>query len=272
MKLSKKYAYPYIVWIIIMIIVPVFLVFYYSITAKDNGFTLDNYAKFFSKNDLLILYKSFKLAFITTVITLLLGYPLAYIISHIRVKYQSMTLLLFIMPMWINMLLRTYAWQVILSRNGVLNGILAFLNLGQLDLLYTETAVIIGMVYNFIPFMVLPIYTSILKVDKSLIDAANDLGANKLKVFIKVILPLTVPGIITGIIMVFLPAVSSFTIPKLLGGGDYLLIGSYIEQQFISTYNWNFGSAISMVIMFFILLSIFVMKYIDKDSKGALPW
>lgn len=277
---TKRLSYPYIVWISIMIIIPMLLIFLYSIIDPSDGnpmafrFTLSNYINFFDPIYTSTLVRSLWIAALSTLVCLLLGYPLAWIISQFKVERQSSILLLFIMPMWINMLLRTYAWITILGKNGILNSILAIFNIGPFDFMYTDFAVILGMVYNFLPFMVLPIYTSITKVDKNLIDAARDLGANSKQVFTRVVFPLTLPGVITGIIMVFLPAVSTFVIPQLLGGGQYMMIGNLIEKQFLLTGNWYFGSALSMVLMLFILLSIWLMKKFDSGDQagGALPW
>ena len=271
----KKLSYPYIVWMAIMIVLPMSLIFLYSVTLPGDGgplsfnFTAENYTRFFDPIYIDTLLKSIWVAFISTVICLILGYPLAYIIAQKPVSRQSTMLLLFLMPMWINMLLRTYAWLTILGKNGLLNTVLEMLGLPVIDILYTDFAVYLGNIYNFLPFMVLPIYTAILKVDKNLIDAAADLGATKIETFRKVIFPLTLPGVVTGIIMVFLPAVSSFVIPKILGGGQYTMIGNLIEKQFIGTGDWNFGSTLSMVLMVLILLSIWVMKKFDSDMGGG---
>lgn len=281
----KSLVYPYITWITIMIVVPFLLIFIYSVTESRTGpatlkFTLKHYKDFFTSTNLNVLYKSIILAFQTTIYCLILGYPIAWIISKVSKGRQSTLILFFILPMWINMLLRTYAWQIILGRNGILSLILKYpLELFGADfhgLLYTDTAVIIGMIYNFLPFMVLPIYTSLTNIDKSLIDAASDLGASTKETFLKVIFPLSVPGVITGIIMVFLPSVSSFAIPRLLGGGQYILIGNLIEKQFYLLGNWNFGSAISVILMILILLSMRIMKTkedVKTDGGGmGLPW
>lgn len=277
---TKRLSYPYIVWISIMIIIPMILIFLYSIIDPSDGnpmafrFTLENYVNFFNPIYLATLWRSLEVAAVSTICCLVLGYPLAWIIAQCSPKKQSSILLLFILPMWINMLLRTYAWIAILGKNGILNNILGRFNLGPIDIMYTDFAVILGMVYNFLPFMVLPIYTAITKVDKNLIDAARDLGANSKQVFTRVVFPLTLPGIITGVIMVFLPAISTFVIPQLLGGGQYMMIGNLIEKQFLLTGNWYFGSSLSMILMLFILLSIWLMKKFDSDGQagGALPW
>ena len=277
---TKRLSYPYIVWISIIIIIPMLLIFLYSVIDPSDGnpmafrFTINNYTKFFSPIYISTLARSLWIALWSTLACLLFGYPLAWVIAQYHPKRQSSLLLLFIMPMWINMLLRTYAWISILGKNGILNNILEFFHLAPVDIMYTDFAIILGMVYNFLPFMVLPIHTAITKVDKNLIDAARDLGANNRQVFSKVVFPLTLPGIITGIIMVFLPAVSTFVIPQLLGGGQFMMIGNLIEKQFLLTGNWYFGSALSMILMIFILLSIWLMKRFDSDGQagGALPW
>ncbi|MCL1949453.1 MAG: ABC transporter permease [Turicibacter sp.] len=280
----KRFSYPYIVWISIVIVIPVLLIFLYSFIQSTGEpvvfrFTLQNYRDFLDPIFLNVLWHSFIIAAISTAICLLLGYPVAWVVSRLKPHRQSSALMLFILPMWINMLLRTYAWITILSRQGILNKILARLGMGPFHMMYTDFSVSLGMVYNFLPFMILPIYTSILKVDGHLIDAARDLGASGSHVFRKVMLPLTMPGIITGVTMVFLPAMSTFVIPQLLGGGQYIMIGNLIERQFLLTGDWHFGSAISVVLMAFILLSVWAMKRFDGGGsqagtagKGALPW
>jgi len=181
--------------------------------------------------------------------------------------------LLFVLPMWMNFLLRTYAWMTLLGKNGVINNVLGYFNLPTLNLLYNNGAVILGMIYNFIPFMVLPIYSVLAKMDKTLIEAAKDLGANEITVFRKVTFPLSLPGVITGITMVFMPAVSTFVIPKLLGGGQFMLIGNLVEQQFTYVYDWNFGSAISIIMMIFILIAMAITtKYEDPAEESGGLW
>ena len=276
MKDRTKYlAYPYVLWIIVFIALPAFLVLLYSITSKEsNGlttihFTLENFKKFFQPMYLNILWDSIYLAAISTVICLILGYPAALIISNAHVSNRNTLLFLCILPMWMNMLLRTYAWMTILGNNGILNNIFAFLGLPRFNMLYTRGATVMGMVYNFIPFMILPIYTALSKMDKSLLEAADDLGADKKTVFKKVILPLSMPGVISGIIMVFMPAVSTFIIPQLLGGNKNMMIGNLVEKLFILNGDWNFGSAISIVMMLIILLSMSIMNKFDIDKEGG---
>ncbi|MDD2494025.1 MAG: ABC transporter permease [Tissierellia bacterium] len=272
---TKYFSYPYIVWIVTFILFPSFLVLLYSITSKDsNGvttihFTLENYELFFKKMYVNILFDSIWLAAISTVICLLLGYPAAYIISNAHISKRNTLLFLCILPMWMNMLLRTYAWMTILGNNGLINNFLGFLGLPKLNLLYTKGATVMGMVYNFIPFMILPIYTALSKLDNKLIEAAADLGADKKTVFKKIIFPLSMPGVISGIIMVFMPSVSTFIIPQLLGGNKNMMIGNLIEKLFILNGDWNFGSAISIVMMLIILISMSIMNKFDVDKEGG---
>ncbi|NLK67577.1 MAG: ABC transporter permease [Clostridiaceae bacterium] len=272
---AKLLAYPYVVWIAIFIIVPLVLVLVYSFTEgnihnpSSLTFSLKSYDKFFNILYLNILWKSFKLAFISTFLCLILGYPVALIISKAKAKYKGILLLFFLVPIWMNFLLRTYAWMAILSPNGFINRLLQLIGLPTLAIMPGQTAVVIGMVYNFLPFMVLPIYTVLSKIDKNVLEAAMDLGANKIITFIKVIFPLTVPGIISGITMVFMPAVSTFVISQLLGGGKELLIGNLIEQQFTVQRDWHFGSALSIILMIMILISMAFMSKADKDDEGG---
>ncbi len=274
MKSNQKIlAYPYIVWLIIFIVVPLILVLYFSLSFRDGGFTLENYRRFISPIYIKVLYRSLKLAFISTIFCLILGYPMAMIIARADISKRNLMVLLFVLPMWMNFLLRTYAWMTLLGKNGVINNVLGALNLPTLNLLYNNGAVILGMVYNFIPFMVLPIYSVLAKMDKTLIEAAKDLGANEITVFRKIIFPLSLPGVITGITMVFMPAVSTFVIPRLLGGGQFMLIGNLVEQQFTYVYDWNFGSAISIIMMVFILIAMAIMaRYEDPAEESGGLW
>ncbi|HKM01763.1 MAG TPA: ABC transporter permease [Sedimentibacter sp.] len=272
---TKYFAFPYVVWIFLFIALPSFLVLLYSITTKEsNGlttihFTLENFKKFFNPMYLNILWDSIYLAAISTAICLLLGYPAAFIISSAPISRRNTLLFLCILPMWMNMLLRTYAWMTILGNNGILNNFFSFLGLPKVNMLYTRGATVMGMVYNFLPFMILPIYTALSKMDKGLLEAADDLGANRKTVFRKIILPLSMPGVISGIIMVFMPAVSTFIIPQLLGGNKNMMIGNLVEKLFILNGDWNFGSAISIVMMLIILLSMSVMNKFDIDKEGG---
>ena len=270
-------AYPYIVWIIIFIVVPLGLILLYSLTAseldiKNMNLTLANFKRFLDPRYLDVLWRSIDLALKSTAICLILGYPMAMIIARENIRKRNVMILFFVIPMWMNFLLRTYAWLTLLGKNGFINYIITKLGFGPLNLIYNDGAVLLGMVYNFLPFMVLPIYSVLIKIDKSLIEAAEDLGASKWEVFSKVIFPLSVPGIVTGITMVFMPAVSTFVISRLLGGGQYMLIGNLIEQQFLGTGDWHFGSAISIIMMVFILIAMGITAKFDKDKEGGGLW
>lgn len=271
----KKSAYPYILWMGIFIVVPLLLIMYFAFTSGDSQnfssfqFSLDNFRRFFTPIYLKVLGRSVNLAFISTVICLLLGYPAAYIICKEKLRKRNIMILMFVIPMWMNFLLRTYAWLTLLGRNGLINYLMSKLGFGTLNLIYNDKAVLLGMVYNFLPFMVLPIYSVLVKIDKSLIEAAEDLGANKAEVFLKVVLPLSLPGIMTGITMVFIPAVSTFIISSLLGGNKYNLIGNLIEQQFRWTGDWHFGSSMSIILMVFILITMAITSKFDKEKEGG---
>ena len=268
-KLGLKISSPYIIWSGLFIIIPLFLIIFFAFTRSDNGtytFTLQNFEELMQPMYFRIFYRSLKLALISTILCLLIGYPAAYIIAKSKASRQSVLLMLVIIPMWMNFLLRTYAWSAILGRNGVLNTILTSIGLPAMNILYTDTAVMLGMVYNFLPFMIIPIYTILTKMDQDLINAAKDLGANSAQVFTKVIFPLSMPGVVSGITMVFMPAVSTFVISKLLGGGQFMLIGNLIEQQFMSVGDWHFGSAISLFMMIVILISMALMNKFSDDS------
>ena len=275
MKRMSQLALPYIIWAAMMLVLPMLLIGLYSFTEQGNSiisfaFTLDHYIKFFSDPDfLLILWRSFWIAVKTTIICLLLGYPVAYFIARSTEKAQNILVLCITIPMWINMLVRTYAWIGLLSEGGLIQQILSIFGLGETELLYTEAAVLLGMVYNFLPFMILQINTSLCKMDQSLLNASADLGANPVQTFLKVTLPLSLPGVINGITLVFLPAVSSFFIPKLLGGGQYFLIGNLIENQFITVGEWNFGSAISMIMAAVMMLLMTTVKKLEIRNQGG---
>lgn len=263
-------AYPYVIWSLIFIIVPLFLILFFGFTKFEGGeytFSIENFQKILSEKAYMkIFIRSINLAFISTVLCLIFGYPVAYIISKMDISKRGTVILLFILPMWMNLLLRTYAWAVLLGKNGIINTFITSLGFEPINILYTDTAILLGMVYNFLPFMVLPIYTVLSKMDQNLINAAHDLGANKFQVFTKVIFPLSLPGVASGITMVFMPAVSTFIIPKLLGGGQFMLLGNLIEQQFMVTGDKNFGSTVSILMMIIILISMAVMSKFDKDS------
>ena len=268
MKL-KWYASPYIVWMALFTVAPLVLLLYFS-TRSHDGFTLEHFRKFFDPLYIGILLRSLWMAVLCTAICLVLGYPTAYLLAKRR--EGSVLALLFILPMWMNFLLRTYAWMSILENTGVVNKALQALGFAQMTLLYTPGAVLLGMVYNFLPFMILPIMTVLRKMDRSLIEAAGDLGANPVAVFRRVILPLSLPGVISGITMVFMPAVTTFVISRLLGGSQFMLFGDLIEQQFLQTADWSFGSALSVIMMALMLLSMAVMNRLggNEQQRGQL--
>ena len=266
-------AYPYVLWSAIFIVIPLLLIVFFSFTSKVEGrfvFSFENFQRLFEPIYFTVFIRSIWLAVLSTVLCLILGYPIAYMISKLPIKRRNMLILLFILPMWMNFLLRTYAWMAILGRDGLINTLLGYIGIDPIKMLYTDGAILLGMVYNFLPFMVIPIYTVLIKIDKNLVNAAYDLGANKAQAFRKVILPLSIPGIISGITMVFMPAVSNFVIPNLLGGGKYMLVGNLIEQQFTTIGNWNFGSALSIFMMILILISMaFMSKYEKNGNEGG---
>lgn len=271
MQYYKKMIRPYLIWSFLVIVIPLFMIFLYAFTKSGNSllniqFTFENFVKFADEVYVEVFIKSFNLGVITVGICLVLGYALAYSISLFSEKAQSILILLVTIPTWINMLLRTYAWMSILSDNGLLNMLLEKLGISPLSLMYTDFAVVLGMICNFLPFMIIPIHTALSKMDKSLIEASYDLGANKLQTFRRVVFPHSIPGVINGVVMVFLLAISSFVIPKLLGGGQFVLIGNLIENQFISIGDWNFGSAISLILATIIIALVSVMKKLDKDE------
>ena len=275
MKRFSQLVIPYIAWAVMMLILPMGLIALYSFTKQGNTivsftFTLEHYAKFFTDPDfLIVLWRSLLIAFKTTVICLLLGYPVAFFISRSSEKLQNILVLAITIPMWINMLVRTYAWIGLLSEGGLIQRLLGFFGITRGELLYTEGAVLLGMVYNFLPFMVLQINTSLCKMDHSLLEASADLGANARQTFVRVTLPMSLPGVINGITLVFLPAVSSFFIPKLLGGGQYFLIGNLIENQFITVGEWNFGSAISMIMAAVMMLLMMLVRKVEIHNRGG---
>ena len=263
-------ASPYIVWSTLFIVIPLIIIVFFSFTqetASGYSFTLENFKRVLNSQYISVFKRSLILAFESTVLCLILGYPVAYFISKMKSNKRNILIMLFIVPMWMNFLLRTYAWLPILGKNGVINNFLSAIGLNTINILYTDAAVLLGMVYNFLPFMILPIYTVLIKMDNSLIDAAADLGANKRQIFTKVIFPLSMPGVITGITMVFMPAVSTFVISRLLGGGQYMLLGNLIETQFTTMGDWNFGSALAIFMMIIILISMAIMNKFEGTES-----
>ena len=267
---SKALAYPYILWMIIFTVIPILLIVHYSFTVTSGNvtsFTFNNIIRFFDPLYLNILRRSIVLAAQATGICLLLGYPVAYILAQKEFRDRNILIFLFVVPMWMNFLIRTYAWLVILGTNGVLNGVLTFFGFPPIQLLFNNGAVLLGLVYTFLPFMILPIYVSIQKIDNSLVEGAQDLGANGFNVFRRIILPLSLPGVVSGLTMVFMPAVATFVVSNLLGGGQFILIGNLIEQQFLLVGNWNFGSALALILMILIVLCNVLLSFLNKESK-----
>ena len=267
----KWLSFPYLLWMLGFILIPLILVLLYGLTTQEGHFTLDNIALIFDPVNRKALLIALELSIISTIICLLLAYPLAIILNNTKMKSNSFIVLIIILPMWMNFLLRTIAWQNILERSGVLNSILSFLHLPTLTIINTPAAIILGMVYNFLPFMVLPIYNVLIKIDQDVVNAARDLGANNRQTFRKIIFPLSLPGVISGITMVFVPSLTTFVISTILGGSKIVLIGNVIEQQF-RLGNWNTGSGLSLVLMVFILFSMAILSKYDKDKEGSNLW
>lgn len=268
MKRVKLPVIVYGLWAIFFILVPLLLILLLGFSIDESGkttFSLANFKRFFSPIYLSILWESFKLAFFSTLICLLVGYPFAWFIA--KKKNSDFYMILIMIPMWMNFLLRTYAWLTLLGRNGLVNSFLVKIGIGQLELMYNNFSIMVGMVYNYLPFMILPIFTAITKLDYGYIEAGYDLGATPQEVFRKVIFPLTKGGVVTGITMTFIPAISTFVISQLLGGNNINLIGNIIEQQFRYTADWNFGSAISIVLIIIILVLIkFSLQNADENG------
>ena len=269
--MKRKYlAAPYTVWMAVFIVVPLAMVVWYALTGEDGSFTLDNLVKAFGAVPMRALGKSLLLALVSTAICLLIGYPVALALCSRSLKHKSLLLILYMVPMWMNFLLRTYAWAVLLERTGIINVFLQSIGLPPQTLLYSNGAVVLGMVYNFLPFMILPIHSVIQKMDTGLIEAAEDLGASRMQVFSKVQLPLSVPGIISGITMTFMPAASTFVISQLLGSNASQLYGELVEQQFRLVYDYHYGSALSVVLMACMLISMLVMNRFNRGEEAAL--
>ena len=270
MNKRKLLTGPYLVWTVAFILIPLAVVLYYGLTNSDGQFTFENILAIGTVENFKALCLSLLLSLISTLICLLLAYPLAMMLSDMKVSQTSFMVLLFILPMWMNFLLRTMAWQTLLEKNGVINQILSFFHLPSIQIINTPWAIILGMVYNFLPFMVLPLYNVLSKIDKDVILAARDLGATPVYTFRKIIFPLSLPGVISGITMVFVPALTTFVISDLLGGSKILLIGNVIDRQFQQGSNWHVGSGLSLVLMIFILLSMFLTGKYDKNGEGGM--
>ena len=281
MKRNKLFSIPYVIWMALFVVAPIVLVVIYAFTTADGGFTLANFTRM--GNYLGVFVRSFWLALIATAICLLIGYPVSYFLSREGASFQKIAMVLIMLPMWMNFLLRTYSWMTILENNGLLNqlfqklGIIALYNsitgnsVEYFSMMNTQGAVVLGMVYNYLPFMILPIYSVIVKLDYSLLEAARDLGANNVTVFRKVILPLSLPGVLSGITMVFVPSVSTFAISRMLGGGTELLLGDLIERQFLGgAYNPQLGAAISLVMMIIVVICMLVMNRFGEGEEQAV--
>lgn len=266
-KLKKVlFNSPYAIWSAIFIIVPMFIVCYYAFTDANGNFSFNNIKelRFYWKN----FGESLLYSLAATVITLLIAYPFAYALSKTSVRTQRMQMMLVMLPMWMNLLIRTYAWMNILDNNGLINQLLVKMGMGRVTFLGTPGAVIFGMVYNYLPYMILPIYTVMVKIDESLVEAARDLGCSGFNVWRRLILPLSMPGVVSGITMVFVPSVSTFYISDKLGNGMIVLIGDTIERQIKGNFNYNLGAALSLVLMIMILLSMFIMNRFTDTSSG----
>ena len=277
----SRFAIPYVIWMVLFVVAPIIMVVIYAFSASVGGFTLDNFAKMGTYT--VVFTRSFKLALIATAICVLIGYPVSYKMSKEGPRFQRLAMVLIMLPMWINFLLRTYSWMAILENNGLLNqlfrkiGLIALYNnifgtdISFFRMINTQGAVVLGMVYNYLPFMILPIYSVIVKLDHSLIEAARDLGANSVQVFRRVILPLSLPGVLSGITMVFVPSVSTFAISKMLGGGTEMLLGDLIEQQYMGgAYNPYLGAAISLVMMVIVVICMVVMNRFGEGEEQAV--
>ena len=265
-------AGPYLVWIIGFIILPMVMILYYAFTNSDGAFTVEYIAAIATETNRKAIFLSLKLGIICTLICLVLSYPLAMILNNMQIKNQGLVVFIFMLPMWMNFMLRILAWKLLLSKNGVINSLLTSIGLSRINIINTPTAVILGMVYDFLPFMLLPIYNSLTRIRKDWIEAARDLGANNVTIFFKIILPLSVSGIISGIVMVFVPSLTSFAISQVLGGGHVLLIGNVIEQDFMQGMQWNAGSGLSFVLMIFVIASMALVNQFDKEGEGTAIW
>lgn len=263
-------AAPYAVWVLICTILPLLYILGYAITNDAGTLTFANLLAITDSVHLKSLWLSVEIALSTTVICLIIAYPVALILHNLKISNKGFVVFLFILPMWMNFMLRILAWQIILSNNGILNNMLSAIGLPTIHILYTKAAVTLGMIYDFLPYMILPIYNALSKINDQVIEAAADLGANWWTTFIKITIPLSKDGIISGIIMVFVPALSSFVVSNLLGGGKVLLIGNVIEQEFTLARNWNLGSGLSIILMIFVLLSMSIMNRIDDSENGGM--
>ena len=267
---KRFFSAPFIAFMLCGTLIPACVIAYYGMTDRSGAFTLANLVAIASGEHAKALGLSLLLAFASTVICLLLAFPLGLALKDSRLSKKGFMVFVFILPMWMNFLLRTMAWQVLLEKNGIINGMLAGIGLPALNIINTPAAVILGMVYDYLPFMILPIYNALIKIDNNLIEAAYDLGASKSLVFRKVIVPLSVPGIVSGVTMVFVPSLTTFAISNMLGGGKVNLIGNIIEQEFTASSNWNLGSGLSLVMMIFIVISMAFIEKFDRNGEGNM--
>ena len=268
MNKKKLLATPYLFWSVMFIIIPLCMIFYYGFTDSNGAFTLENVVAMAEPWHIKALWVSILLSVISTLICFLLAYPLAYILSQMKMKSNQYIVFMFILPMWMNFLLRTLAWQTLIEKTGVINSVLTALGLPALNIINTNYAIVLGMVYNYLPFMILPLYNTLAKIDPSVINAARDLGANSFITFKRIIFPLSIPGIISGITMVFVPSLTTFVISNILGGSKILLIGNVIEQEFTVACNWHLGSGLSIVLMIFIIFNMILSMIFDKDGEA----
>lgn len=269
MKVNKLFASPFLIFVVAGTIVPILAIAYYGFTDKTGAFTLSNITAIGIPEHLQALGLSLLLALISTFVCFILAFPLAMILRNSRWGKKGMMIFIFVLPMWMNFLLRTMAWQVLLEKEGVINSLLSLVGLPGQSIMNTPAAIVLGMVYDFLPFMILPIYNTVTKIDDSLIEAAQDMGAGRRQVYTRVIMPLSVPGIISGVTMVFIPALTTFVISNMLGGGKIYLIGNVIEQEFTVSYNWNLGSGLSLVMMVFIIFSMVLIEKFDKTGENS---
>jgi spermidine/putrescine transport system permease protein len=265
-------AGPYLVWIIGFIVLPLVMILCYAFTDGNGSLTTQYITAIASETNRKAIGLSLELGIICTIICLVLAYPLAMILNNMQIKNQGLVVFVFMLPMWMNFMLRILAWKLLLSKNGVINTVLADLGLSKISIINTPAAVVLGMVYDFLPFMLLPIYNSMTRIRRDWIEAARDLGAGSVTIFFKIILPLTVSGIISGIVMVFVPSLTSFATSQILGGGHVLLIGNVIEQDFMQGMQWNAGSGLSFVLMIFVIVSMAIVNLFDSEGEGTAVW
>ena len=267
---KRFFSGPFLIFILCGTLIPLGVIAFYGITDRSGSFTFDNITAIATPEHREALFLALALAFISTVICLIIAFPLGLILKDSKLDKKGFMVFVFILPMWMNFLLRTMAWQVLLERNGIINQVLGFIGLPSLDIINTPAAVVLGMVYDYLPFMILPIYNALIKIDKHVIEAAYDLGASGIQVFRKVIVPLSVPGIVSGVTMVFVPSLTTFAVSNMLGGGKVNLIGNIIEQELTASSNWNLGAGLSLVMMIFIVISMALIEKFDRNGEGNI--